>query len=112
VGESSFDHSAAGQDLRLDAGTAFDVTARRTQTEYTTERVKTRTIVTAGYSVSIANAKDSAVTVDVLEQRAGEWSVLSSSVSAEKLSSTVTRFRVRVPAKGETTLTYRVRVAW
>ena len=40
------------------------------------------------------------VTVVVQEERAGEWSVVSSSVPAEKVSSTVTRFRVRVPAPG------------
>jgi hypothetical protein len=112
VGEAAFDHTAAGQDLRLDAGTAFDLTARRLQTEYTTQREKLRTVATATYTVTIANAKDSTVTVDVLEQRAGEWSVVSSSVSAEKLSSTVTRFRVRVPARDERSITYRVRVVW
>ena len=57
-----------------------------------------RTLATADYRVTLANASDSAVTVDVREERAGEWSVLSSSVAAEKVSSTVTRFRVKVPA--------------
>jgi hypothetical protein len=50
--------------------------------------------------------------MDVLEERGGEWSVLQSSLPAEKLSSTRTRFRVPVPAGGEATLTYRVRVVW
>jgi hypothetical protein len=62
--------------------------------------------------VTITSAKDTAVTVEVLEERAGEWSVLASSLPAEKVSSTRTRFRVRVPAMGEATLTYRVRVVW
>jgi len=53
-----------------------------------------------------------ATDVEVLEDRAGEWSVLSSSLPAEKVSSTRTRFRVRVPGKGEAVLTYRVRVVW
>ena len=34
--------------------------------------------------------------------------MLQSSVPAEKVSSTITRFRVKVPASGEATLTYRV----
>jgi hypothetical protein len=38
--------------------------------------------------------------------------VVSSSIKAEKLSSTRTRFRVLVPAAGKATLTYRVRVIW
>ena len=112
IGESSLQHTAAGQDLRLAAGTAFDITARRIQTVYQTERQGRRTIATAGYSVTLANARDSAVVVDVLEQRAGEWSVIGSSIPAEKVSSTLTRFRVKVPAQGEANLTYRVRVVW
>ena len=112
VGESSIGHTAAGQDLRLDAGTAFDLTARRLQTTYETHSEAKRTVATATYTVTIANAKDSAATVDVLEQRGGEWAVTSSSLPAEKVSSTITRFRVKVPAHGEATLTYRVRVIW
>lgn len=112
VGESSIGHSAAGQDLRLDAGTAFDLTARRLQTTYETHPEAKRTVATANYTVTIANAKDSAATVDVLEQRGGEWAVVTSSLPADKVSSTLTRFRVKVPARGEATLTYRVRVVW
>jgi hypothetical protein len=62
--------------------------------------------------VTIRNATDTAASVEVREERAGEWSVLDSSVPPEKLSSTVSRFRVKVPARGEAVLTYRVRVIW
>jgi hypothetical protein len=112
IGEAGGPHTAAGQDVRLSAGSAFDITAERVQTEYATTRVNSRTVATAAYRVTINNAKDSAVTVDVIEDRRGEWSLLESSLPAEKLSSTETRFRMRVPAKGQTTLTYRVRVVW
>ncbi len=116
VGEAAIRHTPAGEDLRLDAGTAFDLTARRTQTSYTTRRDSSKagipTAVTADYSVALANATDSAATVEVREERVGEWSVVSSSVPAEKVSSTVTRFRVAVPARGQATLTYRIRALW
>jgi hypothetical protein len=116
VGEAATDHTPAGEDLRLAAGTAFDLTARRVQTSYVTRRDSTRagirTLATADYRVTLRNATDSAVTVDVHEERGGEWSVVSSSVPAEKLSSTLTRFRVAVPARGEAQLTYRVRIVW
>ncbi len=112
VGEAGMDHAPAGEDLRLAAGIAFDVTAKRVQTTYTTRRDSLTTWATADYSVTLTNAKDSAVTVEVLERRPGEWSVLASSVPGEKVSSSTTRFRVVVPARGETVLTYRVRVKW
>jgi hypothetical protein len=116
VGEASLDHTPAGENLRLDAGTAFDLSAKRVQTAYTTRRDSTRgtwrTTATADYKVTLTNATDSAVTIVVEERRAGEWSVVSSSVPAEKVSSTATRFSVKVPARGETDLTYRVRAVW
>ena len=112
IGEAAMDHSPAGEDLRLSAGNAFDVTAKRVQTTYTTRRDSLNTWATADYSVTLTNAKDSAVTVEVLEQRPGEWVVLSSSVPGEKISSSTTKFRVTVPARGSRVLTYRVRVKW
>jgi len=116
IGESSTDHSPAGEDLRLNAGTAFDLTAKRVQTGYSTRRDSLpggwRTIATADYRVSLQNAGDQAATVEVVETRGGEWSVVSSSIKPEKQSSTRTLFRVPVPARGKATLTYRVRVIW
>lgn len=112
IGEGTVGHTAPGQSLEIDAGSAFDLTAKRVQTSYATRRDSSRMLGFASYRVTIANAKDSAVVVDLLERRAGEWSVTASSLPGEKLSSSTTRFRVRVPARGETTLTYSVRVVW
>jgi len=117
VGEASMEHTPAGRDLRLAAGIAFDLTARRVQTGYTTRRDSTaehgvRTVATADYRVTVRNATDSAATVDVIEERAGEWSVVKSSVPAEKLSTVRTRFRVKVPARDDAEVTYRLRIVW
>jgi hypothetical protein len=92
IGEAAIDHSPAGEDLRLNAGTAFDLTAKRVQTTYATRRDslpdhRWRTIATADYRVTLTNAR-------------------------ERLSSTRTRFRVSVPADGSATLSYRVRIIW
>jgi hypothetical protein len=117
IGEASTDHSPAGEDLRLAAGTAFDLTAKWIQKSFSTRRDSLpgtgwRTIATADYSVAITNAGEDAATVEVLEERGGEWSVVSSSIKPEKRSSTRTVFKVPVPARGKATLTYRVRVVW
>ena len=117
VGEASLNHTPAGRDMKLNAGTAFDITAKRLQMNYATRRDSTKargvhTVATADYRVTLKNATDSLVSVDVEDERAGEWSVVSSSVPVEKVSSTISRFRVRVPARGEAVLTYRIRVIW
>jgi hypothetical protein len=115
VGEARTDHTAPGRDLRVLSGSAFDVTAERVQTDYSQEQlaparrgVAPRQRVTAAYKVTLANAKPAAVTVDVHEARFGVWRVAESSLPAEKLSATEVRFRVTVPANGDTTLTYTV----
>lgn len=118
IGETNIDHTPAGEDLELNAGTAFDLTARRVQTSWQTGRDSSqsrrfvRTYAIASYADTLRNAGSADVTVDVYEMRSGEWSVLSSSVPAERLSSTKVRFRVKVPAGGQALLTYRVRAVW
>lgn len=116
IGEASIDHSPAGEELRLYAGNAFDLTAKRVQASFATRRDSLpqgwRTTATADYRVTLTNATDSAATIDVLEERGGEWAVLSSSVPATKLSSTRYRFRVSVPARGTAVLKYKVKVLW
>jgi len=117
IGEASNDHTAPGRDLRVQSGDAFDVTAERVQTDYNQEQLPperrgmpARQRVTAAYRVTVSNAKSEPVTVDVRESHSGSWKVVESSVPAEKLSSTESRFRLAVPAGGSATLTYTVQI--
>jgi len=117
IGEASNDHTAPGRDLRVQSGDAFDITAERVQTDWNQEQLPplrrgmpNRQRVTAAYRVTITNAKGEAVNVDVREAHSGSWKIVESSVPAEKLSSTESRFRIAVPAAGEATLTYTVQI--
>ena len=117
VGEASFSHTPAGNDLRVQSGDAFDVTAERIQTDYHQVGIPnpsrfggSHSRVTASYKVTLTNAKNQAVMVDVRERHWGDWVITESSVPAEKLSSTEQRFRVSVPANGTATLTYTLQV--
>ncbi|MDX2262863.1 MAG: hypothetical protein SFU84_14315 [Gemmatimonadales bacterium] len=116
IGMGSIGHTAAGEELMVSTGTAFDVTAKRTQTAYTTQRGTApntnRTIAFASFRVDLQNAKDSAVVVEVREDRGGEWSVVESSVAGQRRSASRMVFPVTVPAKGKATLTYRIRTVW
>jgi hypothetical protein len=118
VGQGNINHTAPGAEMLVNAGSAFDITAKRVQTDYSTSRTggvngaAIRTVAMASYRVALQNAKDSTVVVEVREDRAGEWSVVESSVPADKRSSTRVAFPVTIPAKGTAVLTYRVRVVW
>jgi len=117
IGEAATQHTAAGTDLRVQTGEAFDVTALKVQTDFSEQPLGTaqrgqpaRRRVTASYRVTLNNAKPDPVTVDVREVHGGQWIVVTSSIPSEKLSSFEVRFRVPVPARGEATLTYTVQV--
>jgi len=119
VGEAGTGHTAPGEELRIDAGSAFDIVAKRIQTDWQqgTEPVpnvprRTRTFVIAAYADTVRNQSGAPVEVDLFIERGGDWRVVESSLPAEKLTSTRSRFRVKVPAGGEAVVTYRVKATW
>jgi hypothetical protein len=109
LGEVPIPHTPAGRELKLATGTAFDITAQRTQLTFVQQG---RRQVEVSYRVLIQNAKGDSATVQVYDEFPSQWEVLSSTVRSERLSSTTVRFAVPVAAAGEAQLEYRVRVQW
>ena len=109
LGEVQIQHTPASRELHLSTGTAFDITAQRSQVTF---ELGAKNTAVSSYRVTIQNAKSDPVTVQVLDQFSGQFEVLSSSVPAERLSASSVRFPVAVPAGGEATLEYRIRARW
>ena len=109
LGEVPIPHTPAGRELKLSTGTAFDITGQRTQLTFVQQG---RRQVEVSYRVQVQNAKSDSAVVQVYDEFPGDWQVLSSTVRPERLSSTSVRFAVAVPAAGEATLEYRVRIRW
>lgn len=95
-----------GQNVELDLGEAFDVTAERTQTAYRL----TATAQEVAYRIVLRNQQDVAVTVWVTEQLSGDWSITQSSHPYERLSATQIRFKVPVPARGSAEVSYQASI--
>jgi hypothetical protein len=114
IGEDNVDHTPKNELVRLKLGDAFDVTARRKQTDFKKVDGSGRYnyIYDAAFEVELKNAKKEAVTVTVLEPIPGDWEMLSESHPHTKAASGTAEFLVNVPAEGSATLTYRVRVKW
>ncbi len=109
VGEVPIQHTPAGRELHLATGTAFDLTAQRTQLTF---EMQGQRASVSSYRVTIQNAKARAATVQVLEAFPSQWEVLSSTVPPDRLSASSVRFPVVVPAGDSATVEYRVRVRW
>jgi hypothetical protein len=114
VGEDSVDHTPKNEQVRLKLGDAFDVTARRKQTDYKSlgRQGKFGFVHESAFELELKNAKKEPVTVTVLEPLPGDWEVLQSSHPCTKVAAGTGKFQVTVPAEGKATLTYRVRVRW
>jgi len=114
IGEDHVDHTPKNETVRLKLGDAFDVTARRKQTDF--KKVggtgRYNYIYDAAFEVELKNAKKEAVTVTVLEPIPGDWEMLTQSHPHTKAASGTAKFLVPVPAEGSATLTYKVRVKW
>ncbi len=113
VGEDRIDHTPENETIRLKLGDAFDVTADRKQTDFRKlggdGRYNYR--FESAYEIKLKNAKDEEVEVVVAEPVPGDWRVLSENHKHSKASADTALWKIRVPAKGETVLTYRVEVS-
>ena len=109
-----------GRLLDLVAGPTTDVAASRTTTPATVEQ---DTVVTESGSrtvrataaiyeetVRLRNRTGSAVTVEIVEQRSDSLTVVSSSVTPERLAPGTVRFAVELPPRGEVLFRARLRV--
>lgn len=106
IGENRIDHTPEGREVSRRVGNAFDITAKRTQTDYK-ERYGSQS--ESAWRVEVFNAKSKAVTVQLLEPMDGEWKILKESHPHQKTNAYTARWSLHVPAKGSTLLTYRVR---
>ncbi|HTL46433.1 MAG TPA: DUF4139 domain-containing protein [Verrucomicrobiae bacterium] len=109
AGEDALPSVPQGETVRLRAGQAFDITARRKQTDY--KQLAGNTFESA-WQVTLKNAKAEDVEVLVSEPLSGNWQVIEESQPHEKLNANLIQFRVKVPKNGETVLDYRVKTGY
>ena len=109
AGEDRIDHTPKDEVLKLRIGTAFDVVCERTQIDF--EKIGPSTYEVE-HEVVLRNHKENAISVEVNEPIGGTWRMLSASHPWTKTAAWATQFTVTVPAGGETTVKYRVRVTY
>ena len=112
VGENTIDHTPEGGKVRLTTGDAFDVTGQRKRTDFHMD-YNARTI-DESYLITVKNAKDKPVNVDVVEHlfRVVNWEIVDKSSDYEKRDSSTIAFPITVPAHGQQQVNYKVHYSW
>ena len=105
-GETGIPDTPDDQKLLLELGEAFDITAKRTQTDFK-EFPDAKEVA---HRIVLKNKMDEASVVEVIENLPGDGTMLEKTLEVEKISTSQIRFKPQVPAGGEVTLTYRVRI--
>ncbi|ARQ46958.1 DUF4139 domain-containing protein [Oxalobacter formigenes] len=111
LGESQMSHTPVNGAVSLKMGESFDVTGSRKQTEYKMLPSQDQTVrtVESAYEIVLKNAKNNSVTVQVKEPIPGSWQILQENHPHAKDGMNAV-WNIKVPANGESTLNYRVRV--
>lgn len=108
IGADNIDHTPRKEKVRLFVGQSFDVTAHRVQTNFTLlgGDGRGRYQYKSSYRIDLKNAKTAPVTVKVVEQVPGDWQIAAENNPHAKPSSGTAVWSIRVPAGGQSTLTY------
>lgn len=108
AGEVSLAHTPADtKEVKLETGEAFDLVAKRRQTEYT--RI-TKELEESSWLVELENKKSSQAVVRLVEQIPAQAELLKASHPYERRSAGELVFDVKVPAGGSSEVAYSIRV--
>lgn len=111
TGETFLARKAAGEKAQLTLGRAFDITLKRTQTDFQVKDPKGRDrTFEAAWDLELTNAHDKPVTVVLDETMSGEWEILTETRRHEKDDAATARWTVTLKPESTETVSYRVRV--
>jgi hypothetical protein len=104
VGEDRIKHTSKDDLVAFEVGKAFDVKGKR---EVLDRRSKQNKFHEEDIKITLANRKDEAVVVDVIQRIGyGNWKIKNPSEAFEKLDANRVKFTVSVPANTEKVLTF------
>jgi hypothetical protein len=109
IGEDTIDHTPKDEKIRLYLGDAFDVVGDYKRSNY--QKISKNT-VEESFEVTIRNHKETPAVVKVVDHVWSDWKVVKSSSNYNKKDAQTIEFPVKVPANGETTVTYTIRTTW
>ncbi len=109
VGEDLIDHTPRGDTLHLSLGQAFELRGKRVvESSDQNGQQKTETV-----RVELRNAKDQDVVVEVIEHQSWPtWKVKDSSQNFEKRDASTIVFKVKVPKRGQASVSYTYTASW
>jgi len=106
IGSARINNSAAGQQISMALGKAFDLNIKRRQTEF--NKNYDSHIVAQELILSNSRSQDSTITIN--SDFSQPWSIQDSSHPFKEINASQARWNINIPAKGEVKLNFRVKL--
>lgn len=109
IGENTIGHIAAGSDISMKIGNAFDITVKPTLVK---SKKISNYISENEMLMEVRNASKKAVKVNIHQSLGGYWNeyeVLEESIPSSRKNASTLVWTVDVPSEGETNLTFKIR---
>lgn len=107
VGEDTIDHTPEDEEIELFLGNAFDLVGTKKRTRYE----QNSNYYQETYEVTLKNHKKEAVNINVIDHISGDWQIKDATLPFHKIDSDTTETIVTVPAKGQKTFQYTVKIS-
>ncbi len=107
IGEDLINHTAKGETVNLTIGKAFDVKGKLI--ELSREKISDR-VYESQNQITVMNAKDKSVKVQIPITFYGDWKILSSDLDYKKINSRSIVFTLNVKPNTKTSFKYSVRI--
>jgi len=107
IGEDQISHTPRDEKIRLTIGNAFDLVGERKRTHL---KVISHCEYEETFEITLRNHKDAPVEIVVVEHPFASWEITDQSHDYKKKDAHTIEFTVDVPAHGQATVTYKVRV--
>lgn len=105
IGEDQIEHIPKAGEIKVVGGSAFDIKAKRTQTNY--EKVSD-TVERTSYEIELNNSTSEAQILTIIEHLSGDWKIIKNSEPYIKTDAFTIEFKVSIPIKEKKTVTYTV----
>jgi hypothetical protein len=109
VGADNIEHTPKNDTVRLNLGDAFDIVARKRQTDF---HLVSDCNTEGTYEFDVINGKDIAQDLSIVEPVPGDWTITRESQPHTKSSAGTATWLLHLPADGKATLTYTADVKW
>lgn len=105
VGEDRINHTGNLEEIHLNMGTAFDISA---DARLVNSINPAKNITEKEYEVTIKNGTSHDISVDILENFNDTWRILKENIPSKKTTAHQAKWTVSVPANSENKLNYQV----